>query len=164
VLKPLNESDAEALPQVAPITKCSRVGGSGADRLIVTANAWCGSPLAFRIEEAIMSGESSRAKSPPICRSRMPTLFKLVINFITAKAIGLTIPELFLPHRRGDRIGGRAWRTVGGTSIYNSFPRPGVAVGTRIAPRPPHRSRRALLTHRAPPSGFGVEAVTWQRV
>src|ERR1700731_5297114 len=39
-----------------------------------------------------------------------------------------------------------------------------VAVGTRISPRPPHRSRRALLTHRAPPSGFGVEAVTWQRV
>jgi hypothetical protein len=39
-----------------------------------------------------------------------------------------------------------------------------VAVGTRIAPRPPRRSRRALLTHRAPPSGFGVEAVTWQRV
>jgi hypothetical protein len=28
-----------------------------------------------------------------------------------------------------------------------------VAVGTRIAPRPPQRSRRALLTHRAPPSG-----------
>src|SRR5215472_7263928 len=28
-----------------------------------------------------------------------------------------------------------------------------VAVGTRVAPRPPHRSRRALLTHRAPPSG-----------
>src|SRR6202166_4554647 len=28
-----------------------------------------------------------------------------------------------------------------------------VAVGTRIALRPPHRSRRALLTHRAPPSG-----------
>ena len=28
-----------------------------------------------------------------------------------------------------------------------------VAVGTRIAPRPTHRSRRALLTHRAPPSG-----------
>jgi hypothetical protein len=25
--------------------------------------------------------------------------------------------------------------------------------GTRIAPRPPRRSRRALLTHRAPPSG-----------
>src|SRR6202007_2508907 len=39
-----------------------------------------------------------------------------------------------------------------------------VAVGTRISPRPPHRSRRALLTHRAPPSGFGVEAVTRQRV
>src|SRR5713101_7995033 len=28
-----------------------------------------------------------------------------------------------------------------------------VAVGTRISPRPPHRSGRALLTHRAPPSG-----------
>jgi CubicO group peptidase (beta-lactamase class C family) len=27
-----------------------------------------------------------------------------------------------------------------------------------------HRSRRALLTHRAPPSGSGVEAVTGQRV
>jgi hypothetical protein len=39
-----------------------------------------------------------------------------------------------------------------------------VAVGTRISPRPPHRSRRALLTHRAPPLGFGVEAVAWQRV
>ena len=34
-----------------------------------------------------------------------------------------------------------------------------VAVGTLIAERPPHRSRRALLTHRAPPSGqtFGEE-------
>src|ERR1700688_1513926 len=41
---------------------------------------------------------------------------------------------------------------------------PMVAVGTRISPRPPHRSRRALLTHRAPPSGSGVEAVTRQRV
>ena len=27
-----------------------------------------------------------------------------------------------------------------------------VAIGTRISPRPPHRSRRALLTHRAPPA------------
>src|SRR3981189_1182561 len=39
-----------------------------------------------------------------------------------------------------------------------------VAVGTRISPRAPHRSRRALLTHRAPPSGSGVEAVTRERV
>jgi hypothetical protein len=31
-------------------------------------------------------------------------------------------------------------------------------------PAPPARSRRALLTHRAPPSGSGVEAVEWQRV
>src|SRR6516164_3787920 len=34
-----------------------------------------------------------------------------------------------------------------------------VAVGTAVASRPPHGSRRALLTHRAPPSGSGVEAV-----
>jgi hypothetical protein len=39
-----------------------------------------------------------------------------------------------------------------------------VAVGTRISPRPPHRSRRVLLTHRAPPAGSGVEAVTGERV
>jgi hypothetical protein len=38
-----------------------------------------------------------------------------------------------------------------------------VALWTRITPRPPHRSRRAPLTQ-APPSGFGVEAVTGQRV
>jgi len=33
-----------------------------------------------------------------------------------------------------------------------------VAVGTLITERPPHRSRRALLTHRAPPSGGTSEA------
>ena len=43
--------------------------------------------------------------------------------------------------------------------------RPLVAVGTRIAPRPPHRSRRALLTHRAPPSGRTSAARTvWNRM
>src|SRR5437899_12928520 len=39
-----------------------------------------------------------------------------------------------------------------------------VTVWTAVASRPPYRSRRALLTHRAPPSGSGVEAVTRQRV
>src|SRR5262245_19147909 len=34
----------------------------------------------------------------------------------------------------------------------DDFAKPRVAVVTRIAPRAPHRSRRALLTHRAPPS------------
>lgn len=29
-----------------------------------------------------------------------------------------------------------------------------IAVGTRVTPRPPHRSRRALLTHRAPALGI----------
>src|ERR1700674_5818044 len=37
-----------------------------------------------------------------------------------------------------------------------------VTVGTAVASRPPHRSRRALLTHRALPSGSGVETVTGQ--
>ena len=37
-----------------------------------------------------------------------------------------------------------------------------VTVGTRVSPRPPRRSRRALLTHRAPPLGSGVKAVTGQ--
>ena len=40
---------------------------------------------------------------------------------------------------------------------------PMAAVGTRIPPRPP-QIPRALLTHRAPPSGSGVKAVTRQRV
>ena len=39
-----------------------------------------------------------------------------------------------------------------------------VAVGTRIAPRPPHRSRRALLTHRAPPSGRTSAARSLNRI
>ena len=43
----------------------------------------------------------------------------------------------------------------------NEVSQPMIAVGTLIAERPPHRSRRALLTHRAPPSGqtFGEERV-----
>src|SRR5262245_25588636 len=49
--------------------------------------------------------------------------------------------------------------------LRRKVPRVGmVPVGTRLTPRPPARSRRALLTHRAPPSGFGVEAVRRQRV
>src|SRR5260370_8943361 len=39
-----------------------------------------------------------------------------------------------------------------------------VTVGTAVASSPPYRSRRALLTHRAPPSDSCVEAVTRQRV
>ena len=38
-----------------------------------------------------------------------------------------------------------------------------VAVGTGIAPRPPRRSRRALLTHRAPPSGRTSDAERFGR-
>jgi hypothetical protein len=48
-----------------------------------------------------------------------------------------------------------AFPEKGRTSLANGRERDRVmvAVGTRISPRPPHRSRRALLTHRAPPSG-----------
>jgi hypothetical protein len=54
---------------------------------------------------------------------------------------------------------------MGRTVVHHSKSRrPMVAVGTRIAPRPPHRSRRALLTHRAPPLGSGVEAMQRLRV
>ena len=39
-----------------------------------------------------------------------------------------------------------------------------VAVGTRISPRPPHRSRRALLTHRAPTLDGDEEPPLWPRM
>ena len=39
-----------------------------------------------------------------------------------------------------------------------------VAVGTEIALRPPHRSRRALLTHRAPTLDADEEPLLWPRM
>ena len=39
-----------------------------------------------------------------------------------------------------------------------------VAVGTEIALRPPHRSRRALLTHRAPTLDGDEEPLLWPRM
>ena len=39
-----------------------------------------------------------------------------------------------------------------------------VAVGTEITLRPPHRSRRALLTHRAPTLDGDEEALLWPRM
>ena len=42
--------------------------------------------------------------------------------------------------------------------------RPMFAVGTLITERPPHRSRRALLTHRAPPlARSGYDALDARR-
>jgi hypothetical protein len=39
-----------------------------------------------------------------------------------------------------------------------------VAVGTEITLRPPHRSRRALLTHRAPTLDGDEEPLLWPRM
>jgi hypothetical protein len=39
-----------------------------------------------------------------------------------------------------------------------------VAVGTEITLRPPHRSRRALLTHRAPTLDSDEEPLLWPRM
>ena len=39
-----------------------------------------------------------------------------------------------------------------------------VAVGMRVSPHPPHRSRRTELPHRALASGDGAEADHWMRV
>ena len=53
--------------------------------------------------------------------------------------------------------------SLGCASPHRPF-RP-VAVGTRVTPRPPHRSRRAELPHRAPTlSGGAIEAFFWIRV
>ena len=56
-------------------------------------------------------------------------------------------------HNRRHREATPYWSGGPEALVLGGCQGPMVAVGTRISPRPPHRSRRALLTHRAPPSG-----------
>jgi hypothetical protein len=73
-------------------------------------------------------------RTGPVPRVATPTFPSLTARVSSWRRFASTCPR---PRRRGDRVAAGCM----------------VAVGTRIAPRPPHRSRRALLTHRAPPSG-----------
>src|SRR5882757_2181708 len=50
------------------------------------------------------------------------------------------------------------------TSMALVAPLEEVAVGTEITLRPPHRSRRALLTHRAPALDGDEEPLFWPRM
>src|SRR6201982_3979595 len=49
-------------------------------------------------------------------------------------------------------------------NVKKSLANSEVAVGTEISLRPPHRSRRALLTHRAPTLDGDEEPLFWPRV
>src|SRR6202051_4615610 len=56
------------------------------------------------------------------------------------------------------------WRSATTTLWHLDAGEQGVAVGTEITLRPPHRSRRALLTHRAPALDGDGEPLFWPRV
>jgi hypothetical protein len=51
-----------------------------------------------------------------------------------------------------------------GAVLKKALDQRAVAVGTEITLRPPHRSRRALLTHRAPTLDGDEEPLLWPRM
>jgi hypothetical protein len=91
--------------------------------------------------------------SPPTerdqSRQRHPSLLRMPETGGSKMFLGLgcSAPGYFrITARRSSLVRRRG-------NVRESRPRWRVAVGTRISPRPPHRSRRALPTHRAPASG-----------
>jgi hypothetical protein len=75
----------------------------------------------------------------------MATLLKVLNNLADIKSAGVLhfASELRAPFRWVDD----------NDHLGTLMPFGAVAVGTAIAGRPPHRSRRAVLPHRAPTSG-----------
>ena len=101
----------------------------------------------------------------PEARLRGKMLEALDLQMEAAKATSVTLCRI--------PVVVEEWRESAHDSVDGSHPpayrcqnevdvadRREVAVGKQVPPFPPRRSRRALLTHRAPPSGSGVEAVT----
>jgi heme-degrading monooxygenase HmoA len=85
--------------------------------------------------------------------ARLKTELACMDGFISVERFqSLTDPDKLLSlsfWRDEEAVAG--WRSRAGHRAAQSAGRAGVvAVGTEIALRPPHRSRRALLTHRAP--------------